>query len=665
MTPLIQNFKYRPEIDGLRAIAVLAVVLFHADLGLSGGYIGVDIFFVVSGFLITSLIIKDLQEGKFAFSAFWERRARRIIPAMAVVVIATLIAGWFLLLPSDYAKLGKTGAYQAVFAANIHFWHEMGYFNGPAEEKPLLHTWSLAVEEQFYLFVPLILFSIFRFNALRKRNSLLLLFAAGLLLSLGASIYGVARHPSLTFYLLPTRAWELLCGCFVALLPSRWSTKARPLREFLCWTGLLCILIPCWCYTKTTLFPGLAAVPPCLGALLFIWATKEGDNRNSPPLILARLLSLRPIVFIGLISYSLYLWHWPLLAFSKYWALEPLSLGGRLLIVALGLFLAVLSWRFVETPFRKRIICATRPAMLGFAGACILVVFVSASLLVLGHGFPMRMTPEANLYARVSDEKAFTHQIRANDIRAGKLVLIGNPDPAAPIRLLVWGDSHAMAAMPAFDEYLKEKGLSGRQATISSTAPILGTNWLKPSGNSEETKAFNDSVFNYIQANNIPDVVLIARWELYFDDKANVSADTALVSTVERLVKAGVRPWIFAQVPHPTFNVPRVLALQTLYHRDLLPLVEKPNGWNGLHGSGRTIFEKLEAAGGHILDSRPRFLDSTGSYFIYEKNGMPLYRDVHHLSVNGAETILLPFLRETLHLSSAQQMVRLQSPSSK
>jgi peptidoglycan/LPS O-acetylase OafA/YrhL len=269
--PLISNFRYRPEIDGLRAIAVMAVVLFHAGLGVTGGFIGVDVFFVISGFLITSLIFKDLEAGKFSFTNFWERRARRIIPASVAMVFAVLIAGWFLLLPSDYAALGKSAAMHAAFAANFYFWRSTNYFSGPADELPLLHTWSLAVEEQFYLFVPLLLAGLFRLPKLRSRRVLLLLFGIGFVISLALSIIAVPRMPAAAFYLLPTRAWELLAGSIIAILPT--VSLSRPLRELLCWTGFALILIPCFLYTKQTPFPGLAALPPCLGTALFIWVS--------------------------------------------------------------------------------------------------------------------------------------------------------------------------------------------------------------------------------------------------------------------------------------------------------------------------------------------------------------------------------------------------------
>lgn len=220
MQSLIQDFRYRPEIDGLRAIAVVAVVFYHAGLGFTGGFVGVDVFFVISGFLITSLILKDLAAGTFTLAGFWERRIRRIVPALTCLVLATLMAGWIVMLPADYAELGRSAFFQGLFAANVYFWRSSGYFDGAVEEKPLLHTWSLAVEEQFYFVFPLMMVGLVALPMFRRRGNLLSLFALCILLSLGVSIWGVSNRPVATFYLLPTRAWELLLGGFIALLPA-------------------------------------------------------------------------------------------------------------------------------------------------------------------------------------------------------------------------------------------------------------------------------------------------------------------------------------------------------------------------------------------------------------------------------------------------------------
>jgi peptidoglycan/LPS O-acetylase OafA/YrhL len=386
MPSLIQDFRYRPEIDGLRAIAVSVVVLYHAGLGAPGGFVGVDVFFVISGFLITSLIVKDLEAGTFTLAGFWERRIRRIIPALACVVLATLLAGWFMLLPNDFAELGRSAVYLGLFSANIYFWRSSGYFDGAAEQKPLLHTWSLAVEEQFYLVFPLLLVGLFAIPLLRRRGGLLSLFGLGILVSLGASAWGVILRPDATFYLLPTRAWELLLGAAVALIPVPASAGdgvfagrialTNNFRELLSSAALLGIILPSWHYTSDTPFPGIAALPPCLSTALFIWVTGVCSAESRVPLV-ARALSVRPLVFVGLISYSLYLWHWPLIAFSNYASMKPPSAGERWLLVVASVLLAALSWRLVEQPFRTRRLCKSRRsifAMGGLAMGCILCV---------------------------------------------------------------------------------------------------------------------------------------------------------------------------------------------------------------------------------------------------------------------------------------------------
>jgi peptidoglycan/LPS O-acetylase OafA/YrhL len=645
MMRLIENFRYRPEIDGLRAVAVIAVVAYHGGLGAGGGYVGVDVFFVISGFLITSLIIKDLEEGTFRMARFWERRVRRIMPAMVVVVAATVVAGWFLLLPSDYAELGKSTAFQAAFGANVFFWLNGGYFDGPAEEKPLLHTWSLAVEEQFYLFIPLILFGLFRWQSLRRHGPMLLLFLAGIALSLGASIFALHRAPSATFYLLPTRAWELLCGSCIAIMPTSSLPKGRSFREVAAWAGLCGIVIPCFFYTNTTPFPGLAAVPPCLGTAVLIWATGKPDTADGSIVTLARLLATRPIVFVGLISYSFYLWHWPLFAYSRNWSLQAIPTPFRVGLVAAAFLLAVLSWRFVETPFRKKTVCKTRRAIFAFGGASIAAVFVVGFSLMLSHGIPSRLPPEAVRYANAKNDKTFIHGLTAKDAEAGKFIPIGSPASKAPA-VVVWGDSHAMAVMPAFDEVLKEKGMGGLQATTPGVAPVLGARWRTRFG-IPEAKAFNDAVFAYITAHKIHDVVLAARWESYTDMNGDVPLDQALLSTIQRLVEAGVRPWVMLQVPNPGFNVPKGLARQSMYHRDLAQFSERPGQWNGLRGTGPSLFEKIEIAGGRILNPRDGFLDSSGKHYVVERKGTALYRDDHHLSDRGARMAITPFLRQS------------------
>ena len=652
---LISNFRYRPEVDGLRALAVVAVVLYHAGIGLPGGFIGVDVFFVISGYLITSLILKDLQNDTFTLAGFWERRARRIIPAVVVVVLATLAAGWFLLFPSDYALLGKSAAWQALFAANFYFWRHTSYFDGPAEQQPLLHTWSLAVEEQFYLFFPIILFLIFRFPKLRRRAALLVLFGFGFSGSLALSAWAVTHTSSAAFYLLPARAWELLCGAIVAILPPASFPKSRILRESATWLGLAAIVAPCILYTKTTPFPGIAALPPCLGTALFVWASgKENDGENPRPLpSAARFLSLSPVVFVGLVSYSFYLWHWPMFAFSRYITIIPLSLGDRITIIGVAFLLSVVSWRFVETPFRKRKLCARRPAMFRTAAAGIAAVFAAGVALAGLQGIPKRLSPKSLAFAKAREDMEFIHDLSLEDARSGRLPLLGVPDPNAPISLLVWGDSHAMAAMPAIDRFLKDRGLTGRQATHSATAPILGAEWSNPPyGLGKDAKDWNQAVFQYVLAKNIPAVFLGCFWPAYATSnpttRAKFKAD--FLSTVETLHARGVQVYVMIDPPTQNVDVPMVLVLGETFHFDPAPFQKKKSEWDGKWGDCPASPAEIRNAGGRIVNPLPAMLDPGGTYYEFLRNGTPLYRDNQHLTPEGAIQILLPILHSKISL---------------
>lgn len=637
--------KYRPEIDGLRAVAVLLVVFYHAGFGVPGGFIGVDVFFVISGFLITSLIVKDIQGGRFSLVQFWERRARRILPALFVVVIAILVAGWFLLLPSEFEGLGRAAAAQALFSANFHFWIETGYFAGPAEQEPLLHTWSLAVEEQFYIGFPILLLFMFRRRSNNNRSFILIVLIVGLIASLALSEFAVARHPSAAFYLLPTRAWELLLGSILVFLPAFAFAGPKFLRELLCVTGLSLILVPACMYQSTTLFPGFAALLPCLGAALVIWSNQITVT------IVGRALSTRPVVFIGLISYSLYLWHWPFLAFSKYWSIQPLSASYRLVMLALGLICAVLSWKFVEMPFRRRQVCASRRGILTFAGTGLATVFVIGIVILSSNGVSNRFSKQVAEYAAAKRDHAFLHDLTTADILAGNLVRIGVTGSNDGIKLLVWGDSHAMAALPAFDALCKEKSIAARAATHVATAPVLG--FFRESrsrfGLGRASLAYNEAVLSYIQANEIPDVVLVANWLGYARDKGmdrSADLEKALLNTVERLIDAETRVWILLQIPAHAFDVPTVLARAAATEREISAFCAKPDNSNGLSGDDMDFHRRLAAAGARILDPRPRFLDPSGSFYIVASSGSALYVDTHHLSTKGAEIILLPLLRE-------------------
>jgi peptidoglycan/LPS O-acetylase OafA/YrhL len=645
---LIKKFRYRPEIDGLRAVAVVSVILYHAGLGFSGGFVGVDVFFVISGFLITSLIWKDLEQGNFTFPRFWEKRARRIVPAAVVVIIATLIAGWYLLLPGDFKKLGAAAMAQSFFSANFHFWHDSGYFEGIAAQKPLLQTWSLAVEEQFYLFAPLILWCMYRAKVLRGRLAVILMLGLGFMLSFALSIYNVAHHPTAAFYLLPTRAWELLLGGILAFVPvSSLLLGRRYFREIIAIIGLAFILIPVFLYNSGTPFPGLAALFPCLGTALVIWANSLSST------VVGGMLSKRPVVFVGLISYSLYLWHWPLLAFSKYLAFTPLSFGYRVALIMLGFVCAILSWKYVETPFRIKKVGTSRKSTFVFAGSGLIIAFVCGLLVMKRKGFPQRFPAQALKFADAAEDTAFHNELTTQDILAGKLVPIGVKDQKLHPSVFVWGDSHAMAALPAVDSWLKEKGLAGRAATHSQTPPVLDRSKFAGATYRLQTQdAYNKAVLEYLKKERIPNVILIATWSGYMGDSV-ISAqafNAGLLGTIRRLVAIGSCPWVLLDVPQPHFNVPRALALSFVSGKDITKYCAKPVLPNELELKDNGITPEIKAGGGHILDPKPYFLDKTGRYYILQVNGVALYHDQEHLTASGAKLMILPLLQNSFHI---------------
>ncbi len=345
-----RSVKYRREIDGLRAVAVLAVIFFHAGFkSFQGGYVGVDVFFVISGYLITTIILSDMNNRKFSIVTFYERRARRILPALFFVMLCCLPFAWFLLLPNDLKDFSESLAAVSVFSSNILFWRQSGYFDTASELKPLLHTWSLAVEEQYYILFPLFLMLLWKF---RKRLIFAALIVAGAV-SLVAAQWGAYNRPDMTFFLLPARAWELAIGALIAfyflynrkhaeLIKS--SKKASEVFGFI---GLFLICYSVFAFDEDTPFPSLYTLIPTIGTgLIIIFSTSETA--------VGRFLGIKAMVGIGLISYSAYLWHYPIFVFARRASLAEPGTALLLFLSALSILLGFISWRFVESPFRNK-----------------------------------------------------------------------------------------------------------------------------------------------------------------------------------------------------------------------------------------------------------------------------------------------------------------------
>ena len=382
--------QYRPEIDGLRALAVIPVVLFHAGIaGFSGGFVGVDIFFVISGYLITSIILNEQQKDSFTLAGFYERRARRILPALMLVVLLSAVAAWYLLLPAELVDFGESLASVGVFASNILFWTQSDYFATTSEFIPLLHTWSLAVEEQFYLIFPV--FMIFTLAWTKtKRLSVLTIVA---ILSLIFCEWAWRNAPEANFFLAPSRVWELMAGVLCAFYLQQARDPKLLIRQLASVAGLLMLVYSIAFLDKSIPFPSLFALIPVVGTVLIILFT----DKNT---LVGKILSLPFIVGVGLISYSAYLWHQPLFVFARLNSMDELSVTTLLGLSILAFIMAFISWRWVEKPFRNRNWLSQRQ-VLWMAALCSLILISLGLIFVLGGGFDERFVTLENSIATI------------------------------------------------------------------------------------------------------------------------------------------------------------------------------------------------------------------------------------------------------------------------
>ena len=485
---------YRPDIDGIRAIAVLAVLFFHAGVPFAGGgYVGVDVFFVLSGYLITKTLLDDQS-----IIRFYQRRARRILPALFAVAAFALLTGVILFFPSDLVALCKSIMATMAFTSNIWFWRQSDYFAVATELWPLLHTWSLGVEEQFYIAFPLILFSIRRLSRY-SQATIFVVFAA---ISFFASIYGMAHlKGTLVFYMAPTRAWELLVGSVLAtgVIPS---IRQHAIRLAMAIIGLAAVIGPMCLYSRATEFPGVFALPPVLGTAVLLWT---GGERT----LVGRLLSIPPLVFVGLISYSLYLWHWPLLAFGRYISVVPLSTGAKAGLLIASFAIASLSWRFIERPFRSPKM--KNSAIWYFSGSGIVMLLLAAGIVILAHGFPGRF-PAA--LTKLNADSGTTWRCPISTfVNFGAFY-------ACPINLpsrnvddadvVLWGDSHAQMYAPALQIALGKR--TGLLVNANGCAPVMGDAATPSCG------AIQRGNFALITRLPAKTVILAQNWPQYRDE---------------------------------------------------------------------------------------------------------------------------------------------------
>lgn len=634
----MNRLSYRPDIDGLRAVAVLGVLFFHAGLGCQGGFVGVDVFFVISGFLITSLILRDLREGTFSFVDFWARRIRRIVPALAVMTIAVIVVGYFGMFPDYYEELGKQVIALVLCVSNVKFWRETGgYFDTASDEKPLLHTWSLSVEEQFYFIIPIALFLVFRF----KREKLALpLIILTCVMSFAASVYASVNHPSANFYLLPTRAWELGVG---SLLAFAGPIKNPKLREFSSFVGLTLIIGCYFLFPEGVSFPGASALPPVLGAALLIWS---GIGQDHLPAI-NRFLTLEPVVGIGLISYSLYLWHWPIFAYQKHLGYSADSDAVQFSLLAISFLPAWLSWKFVETPFRKKILLQKQRHAVQFGLSCVISFLLLGFMVVLFNGVPSRFSAEQ---ARVIQLKE-GHLRYVNNGQIGRY-LCGDPDGEHLV--YVWGDSHAMAILPALESPPSIFNGVIYSSTRSSTLPIFNFERIRAGENYEWDKGqkpFNNAVFQDIEekSQNYSHTTVIITGMFPAYEKID-GFSQAFIKSAETLKLIGVNNLVvMLDVPHfkdfnPNFYYKPINFLFPVHKQDdlerdlpsvtLQNYLEKRKKLDECLSQLSPNFVRQVDPIKIMLNGDKRFLP-----VIFEDDGKitPTYRDTHHLNLRGAE----------------------------
>ncbi|MER9255079.1 acyltransferase [Mesorhizobium sp. M0598] len=557
---------YRPDISGLRAVAVVPVVLYHAGFSaISGGFIGVDIFFVISGFLITSDIIERIKNDTFSLVEFYHRRVRRIFPALFAMLGACFVIAWFVLPPGEFISFSKSAIAAALSGANVFFYRNTDYFTAAAGSLPLLHTWSLAVEEQFYLLWPLALMILM---AWLRPWALIIVSALGVA-SIAAGQYWLPVDQPFVFYMLPTRAWELLLGGIIAL-PSVKAMAARLERrpaEIAALAGLALIVASLFIIDSDTPFPGLSALGPCIGAALLIAAGIRHQTAVS------RALSVSPAAFVGLISYSLYLWHWPLLVFLGIYKNRNLFVSERVSIVVAALLISTLSWRFVERPFRQKQETAIWSWAVPAASAMVIACCLSL-LIIKGQGFPNRGPAMAPSVAAMMAERA-TFQaspclMRRALIPAGSKCILGSEDTLSPT-IVLWGDSHAAHLASSLDEAGKAIGVRVRQITKAGCAPLPELQMLPSSPMRADCPAFNSAALKAILDDpNVSVVILAARWNTYSrSDRSLLSRDgtwpspevsranfsSSIRSTADRLGARGIKTAVVGPAPEPPTDV--------------------------------------------------------------------------------------------------------------
>lgn len=661
--------KYRAEIDGLRAIAVIPVILFHANFKyFSGGFVGVDIFFVISGYLITTIILAEMEQGTFSIISFYERRARRILPALFFVMFVSLPFAWLWLLPSEMEDFSHSLISVSFFSSNILFWHKTDYWNPASELNPLLHTWSLAVEEQYYVLFPLFLMLMSRYH----KRWILVSFIVIAAISLALAQWGAFNAPTASFYMLPTRAWELAIGASIAFyfLYRKQETRTffshKLVDETLVLLGLSMIIYAVFVFDKSTPFPSLYTLLPTVGAGLIILF-------SSSQTIVGRLLAIKPLVNIGLISYSAYLWHQPLLAFAKHRSLFEPSEFVFATLAFLSLPLAYLSWRYIEKPFRTKGTFNRNSIFLFSAIGTTLFV----ALGIAGH-VNNGWTDRIDNRFLVTDQRRGCFAVEFHPNKVCKLV-----DKTRKLTMLI-GDSHA--GVLAYEMQIAfEKNNIGLLQIHKDGCPPIENIYRTDNGSVEKLDTsscylFNKGMYNFIESHKeIKYVVMSSRWTLpiegsrfnnqeggietsryapHFDLVVNGEPKyhpnyshrsqiaEAFSKSIKRLLDIGKKVILIYQVPEAGWSVPNYLhKYQMIHSAKNISADIGSTSFNVFKERNNRSYSALNNVGEHpnLFRVYPEniFCNKTvKSRCIVHNNGIPYYKDDDHLSYLGSKIII-------------------------
>lgn len=620
--PIAHN-EYRPDIDGLRAIAVLAVALYHFGIGpFSGGFVGVDIFFVISGYLITSIVSTEIKSGRFSFCNFYKRRVLRLLPPYAVVAFSSLIVGYFILLPTEYFFLSKQILYSSIGLANFLFLSRSGgYFDSSTDLMPMLHMWSLSVEEQFYILWPIILIISISIGRKSAKSAIVLLLSISAL-SLAASVITVQTSQPVAFYMLHTRAWELAMGGLISFAPP---IANRAVSEVGRLAGLALIAFAVL-YTDPSKFPGWGALAPAAGASLIIWPVATST-------VGGRLLACQPIVALGLISYSLYLWHWPVAVFARHATLtESFDRNTGIGLFCLSVILAAVTYRFVETPFRRRRGLGAHAVFVG-AGTAIAALSVASVIVVGLSGIPGRLDPAVvSLADGTSDHSRNRRQChRGEESTMPILESCVFGDDIAPT-LAMWADSHGMELADAIGESLQGKGASLLSLTYSACPASMG--FFRP--DRPNCKAFNEEALRFLVQDSSIHRVFITAFYSHFEQYGADNFYAGLRDAVGGLSASGKRVTILGPAPTPGYRVPSRAAKVRLIANQ--PLRMPADDYRRLNERAlREIASLTELPNVDFVSVGANFCNE--NYCNLTDGQRSYYFDDHHLSMHGARIV--------------------------